>query len=225
MKIVIQCAATKNPIQSGAGFFTTDKRSVKFVAHPELAPSSEKHAYAHPDDLSDGLQTWRECLLIYNNGTPTNPLQLMPAYLLYVNRAYKNLVNKFGLEQVFILSAGWGLIPADFLIPDYNITFSSAKNVESFCRRRVLDHYADICRMPNDGDNIIFLGGKNYLPLFCQLTAGLKGMKKVFFNSNISPTLEFGFSSERFHTTWRTNWHYQCAQALIDGKIDGKTHV
>lgn len=219
MKIVIQCAATKNPAPPDAGFRASDKRLVKFVAHPELAPSSEEVTYAHPDDMWDGRQTWRERLIDYNKGASTNPLQLKPAYQLYKDQAYKNLVGKFGLEQVFILSAGWGLIPADFLTPDYNITFSQAKNVAPYCRRKKLDSYADICLLPDDGDDIIFLGGKDYLPLFCQLTEELKGMKKVFFNSKVDLILGSGFGSERFPTTQKTNWHYSCAQALIDGKI------
>jgi hypothetical protein len=36
------------------------------------------------------------------------------------------LVEKFGIEKVFILSAGWGLIRADFLTPNYDITFSGS---------------------------------------------------------------------------------------------------
>lgn len=216
MKIVIQCAGTKNQTP-GAGFRTSDNRLVKFVADPKKAPSSGEIAYAHPDDLSDGRQTWRERLLDYNKGSPTNPLRLLPAYQIYKNPVYKNLVEKFGLEQVFILSAGWGLISADFLTPDYNITFS--KQGVPYSHRKKLDFYADICHLPDDGDGIIFLGGKDYLPLFCQLTAGSKGIKKVFFNSKLDPILGVGFRSERFTTTQRTNWHYPCAQALIDGEI------
>lgn len=219
MKIVIQCAATKNLTLPGSGFRTSDKRLVKFVAHPELAPFSGKYAYVRPDDLSDGPQTWRERLLNYNKGTPTNPLHLVPAYRLYANNAYENLIKKFGLDQVFILSAGWGLISANFLTPDYDITFSKAKNVETYCRRSKSDAYTDLCQLPDDREAIVFLGGKDYLPLFCKLTGGLKGVKKVFFNSSVGPDLGYGFCSERFITDQRTNWHYPCAQALIDGKI------
>lgn len=218
MKIVIQCAGTKNQTP-GAGFRTSDNRLVKFVADPKKAPSSGDIAYAHPDERPDGLQTWRERLLDYNKGATTNPLGLLPAYQLYKNPVYKKLVEKFGLEKVFILSAGWGLISADFLTPDYDITFSTARNVEPYCRRNKRDHYADTCILPDDGEGIIFLGGKDYRPLFCKLTANMKGMKKVFFNSSVDPVLGHGFSTECFPTKCRTNWHYSCAQALIDGDI------
>jgi hypothetical protein len=35
-------------------------------------------------------------------------------------------VDRFGLENVYVLSASWGLIRADFLTPYYDITFSSS---------------------------------------------------------------------------------------------------
>lgn len=219
MKVVIQCAGTKNPMQSGSGFVTASGKSVQFVADPGLAPSNEIHAYVHPDDSSDGSQTWRERLIHYNETSAANPLQLLPAYKLYGNRVYENLVKEFGVKQVFILSAGWGLIAADFLTPHYDITFSKAKNVKPQCHRKKQDAYADLCHLPDDGDEIIFLGGKDYFPLFSQLTTPLKGKKKVFYNSNFGPALTPGFWSERFNSPRKTNWHYSCAQALIDKEI------
>lgn len=219
MKIVIQCAATKNPAHASAGFRTADNRFVKFVARPDLAPFSETYAYARPDDPSDDLQTWRKRLLEYNIGNSTNPLHFLPAYQLYAHKAYKNLVDKFGIEQVFILSAGWGLIPANFLTPDYDITFSQAKNVKPYSHRNKYDDYADPCHLPDDGDDIIFLGGKDYQSLFCKLTAELKGTKTIFYNSITTPRLGAGFQLKRFTTKTKTNWQYLCAQALIDGLI------
>lgn len=217
MKIVIQCAGSKNPSSSDAGFRATDNRLIKFVAHPELAPHSDAYSYARPDDLSEGSQTWRERLLDYNKEDRANRLQLLPAYRLYKGKAYQGLVRKFGNAQVFILSAGWGLIPADFLIPDYDITFS--KKVAAHRRRKKSDNYADMCLLPDDGDSTIFLGGQDYLPLFWQLTVKLKGTKKVFFNTKSDLSLGPGFRTERFQTNLRTNWHYECAQMLIDEQV------
>lgn len=219
MKIVIQCAGSKNPARLGVGFRAADNRLIKFVARPELAPHSDTYAYARPDDMSDGSQTWRKRLLDYNKEAPANRLHLLPAYQLYAGKAYQGLVQKFGNAQVFILSAGWGLIPADFLTPDYDITFSQAKNVAAHCRRKKSDNYTDTCLLPDDGDSTIFLGGQDYLPLFCKLTEKLKGTKKVFFNTKSDLSLGPGFRTERFQTDRRTNWHYDCAQMLIDGQI------
>ena len=152
MKIVIQCAGTKNAQRPGSGFHVDGGKLVKFVAVAKGAPSSGIYTYARPDDLSDGQHTWRERLLEYNNEEKSNPLDLLPAYRLYAHKVYENLVDKFGTSQVFILSAGWGLIASDFLTPDYDITFSNAKNVASYAHRRKSDHYSDVCQIPNDGD-------------------------------------------------------------------------
>ena len=219
MKIVIQCAGRKNKAQPGSGFLTSDKRAIKFVAHPELAPFSKQYVFASPDDLSDDGRTWRARLLDYNEGATANPLRLLPAYQLYADKAYADLVQKFGCEQVFILSAGWGLIPASFFTPDYDITFSQGKNVAAHCRRKKADNWADTCLLPDDGESIIFLGGQDYLPLFCHMTAGFKGLKKVFFNAKADLHLKAGFFSERAQTNQRTNWHYAWSQMLIDGRV------
>ena len=37
---------------------------------------------------------------------------------------YRALVKRFGIDKTYILSAGWGLIPASFLTPYYDITFT-----------------------------------------------------------------------------------------------------
>lgn len=219
MKIVIQCAARKNATPPGLGFRTADGKPIQFVANPALAPLDGKTVYVHPDDKADEHFTWRERLLNYNKADPANPLGLKLAYKLYDNKAYANLVKRFGLENVFILSAGWGLISADFFTPHYDITFSAARNVKPHCRRRKQDSYADICQLPDDGDSIAFLGGKDYLPLFSRLASKVRGDKIVFFNSDVPPAHAPGFRFKRYQTDQKTNWHYSCAEALIDGRI------
>ena len=109
------------------------------------------------------------------------------------------------------------MIRADFLTPHYDITFSG--NADPYKRRRKEDEYADLCMVPDDTlDKIVFLGGKDYLPLFGTLTAKIRSPKIVFYNSSNSPRSK-GCRLERFVTTTRTNWHYKCANALIDGRI------
>src|SRR5262245_6769757 len=121
MKVVIQCAARKDP--AAASLCAADGRPVLFLAHPDLAPSSARNAYARPDDISDDGRTWRARLSEHNAGG-ANPLDLRPAYRLYANDMYRALVERFGIDNVFILSAGWGLIPALFPTPLYDITFT-----------------------------------------------------------------------------------------------------
>jgi hypothetical protein len=188
---------------------------VTFVAHPEIAPAEEQ-IHARPDDDSGGGKSWRELLLDYNKNPRGNPLGLLPAYRLYANPAYELLVDKLGLANVYILSAGWGLIPADFLTPHYDITFSArARGDDAYKRRHKADRYEDFRMLPADTKHeLLFLGGKDYIPLFCELTADIKTKRTVFYNS-VHPPSAPGCVLAKFETTTRTNWHYECANTLI----------
>src|SRR6185312_14489468 len=105
---------------------------------------------------------------------------------LYANPTYGALEKRFGNKRTYILSAGWGLIGASFLTPHYDITFSMT--AEPYKRRRKRDVYGDLRMLPNDTDEpIVFFGGKDYLPLFCELTKGVRGKKTVFYNSGEPP--------------------------------------
>jgi hypothetical protein len=219
MKIVIQCASRKDP--AAGSFITADGRLVLFVAHPDTAPPAGGIAYKRPDDLSDDGRAWRARVLKRNQNTPAEDDDLLPAYRLYAHDTYRELAATFGVEKLFILSAGWGLIPATFRTPRYDITF--AAQADSWKRRRKGDHYDDFLLVPDDADEMIFLGGKDYLPLFCALTAGLKGHKTVFFNSMRTPDLPAGFSLVRYKTSTRTNWHYECARDLLAGRLVPRT--
>jgi hypothetical protein len=58
----------------------------------------------------------------------------------------------------------------------------------------------------------------DYLPLFCSLTDTVHSRKIVFFNSASVPR-STGRTFKRFKTTTRTNWHYECANAILEGTI------
>lgn len=213
MILVIQCAASKKP---DAGHLrTADGRPVLFVADPPAAPATSSCIYARPDDVSDQGGTWRQLLLSYNERPEQNPLGLLPAWQLYENGVYKQLVARFGLRNVYILSAGWGLIGAGFLTPQYDITFSGS--AEAYKRRRKGRGYQDFRMLPNGTqDDVVFFGGKDYLPLFCALTSAVQGRRTVFYNSGVEPAAA-GCHLQRFETATRTNWHYECAKAFLDG--------
>lgn len=216
MIIVIQCAAKK---RADAGHLrTADGRNVLFVANPAGAPLSNAVCYARPDDLSGAGGTWRERLLEYNREPGANPLRLCRAIDLYANPAYHQIAARFGAERTFVLSAGWGLIRGDFLTPNYDITFSAA--AEPYKRRRRTEHYRDFAMMPDDADEpMVFFGGKDYAPLFEELTRPVKARRTVFYNSDVLPTAQ-GCSLVRFRTTTRTNWHYECVEAFLRGDIE-----
>ncbi len=217
MKIVIQCAGQK---QADAGHLTdSDGNRILFVAEPETAPPDQGIRYARPDDIAKDGQSWREELLAYNQ-RGDNPLALCPAYKLYENDTYQSLVNRYGTDNVFILSAGWGLITADFLTPNYDITFSpSARNENEYKRRGRQDNYHDFYELrDDDNDDLIFFGGKDYQPLFLELTNNYRGNRFVYYNSATTPDMP-GCILCRYKTKLKTNWQYRCAMDFVQGRI------
>jgi len=215
MIVVIQCAAKK---VSDAGYFQINEgRPVFFVAEPSEAPACPDKMYARPDDVGSDDVTWRQSLIKYNKSPGNNPFGLLPAWELYANSVYELLRDQFGVESLYILSAGWGLIAANFLTPVYDITFSAS--AEKYKRRRKKDYYDDLCMLPENSDEqIVFLGGKDYVGLFSELTRDHKGERVVFYNSATLPVAE-GCMLKRYETTTRTNWHYECARALVAGNL------
>ena len=215
MILVIQCAARKRP--EAGHLRTLDGRKVMFVADPGIAPNDPNCSYARPDDVSDTGKPWRTILRKYNADPGHNPLGLLSAWKLYKNAIYELLADHCGPERFYILSAGWGLIRADFLTPAYDITFSP--DAEKYKRRRKKDQYDDFNMLPQEtGDDIVFFGGKDYVGLFCALSEGVKGTRYLWCNSKSAPKAP-GCVLRRFHTKTRTNWHYECARTFIEGKI------
>jgi hypothetical protein len=215
MIVVIQCAAKKNP---QAGYLRADDgRRILFVADPEAGPANERIVFARPDDISDQGRSWRQKLVNYNETPSDNPLGLLPAWQLYANSTYEMLVRNYGQDRIYILSAGWGLISAGFLTPVYDITFSAS--AEKYKRRRRSDDYDDLNMLASTiSEPVVFLGGKDYVSLFCELTQIIKGPRIVFYNSSSAPIAP-GCTLKRFVTKTRTNWHYECARALSADEI------
>ena len=216
MIVVIQCAGRKRPeagcLRDGAG------RKVLFVADPQKAPSGTCYRYARPDDISDAGTSWRAALLRYNDAPGDNPLGLLPAWQLYENGIYGILADRLGVERLFILSAGWGLIPGNFLTPRYDITFKRISG-QPHTRRLKSDRYDDLRLLTADTDRpIVFFLSKGYVPLACELTEGIKGPKYLFYNSKAAPTAP-GCVLKKYETTTRTNWQYECARAFVRGEV------
>lgn len=106
-------------------------RKVLFVADPASAPQSDSVIYKRPDDAASSGRSCRDMLEDYNrnrreDNPRDNPLGLLPAWKLYKNDAYGALAKHFGTDNLYILSAGWGLVKADYLLPCYDITFSAS---------------------------------------------------------------------------------------------------
>jgi hypothetical protein len=92
MIVVIQCAASKRP--DAGRLVTASGKHVEFVANPHTTPPDPYRVYARPDDLSENGMSWRQVLLNYNESPDGNPLNLLPAYLLYENKVYGRLVDQ-----------------------------------------------------------------------------------------------------------------------------------
>jgi len=213
--VVIQCAASKHP---DAGHLRrSDGRDVLFVADPGSAAADETRFCARPDDIADAGRSWRNELLRYNETPSDNTLGLLPAWRLYANKTYARLAKRYGTDRLYILSAGWGLISADFLTPQYDITFSA--RAAACNRRRKRDRYDDLRMLPiGTEDPVVFFVGKEYVPLACDLTEGVKGSRHLFHSSKQAPDA-LGCVLEKYETRTRTNWHYECAEAFMAGHI------
>ena len=219
---VIQCASGKRP---DAGHFVADDGCrVLFVDDPVEAPTSGSLRYARPDDAASAGDTYREQLERYNRDNRTdNPWGLLPAWRLYKPREYSTLVDALGVDNVFILSAGWGLVPAEYLLPNYDITFSrSVRGRDAYKRRGLCDrHYRDFSMLPQDtAKHVFFFGGKDdYLALFCNLTAHVR-QRTVFVRSKDLPR-GIGCRVVRYETDRRTTWYYECVNVFA-AKVRGR---
>lgn len=139
---------------------------------------------------------------------PTSSIRPIP------NHIYRALVERFGAANTYILSAGWGLIPATFLTPWYDITFSM--QAQSHVRRRKRDLFFDFAMMPKTtSEEIVCFGSKEYVPLFAALTRDVRGGRTVFYNSATPPSAP-GCKLVRFETRTRTNWQYECAGTFLN---------
>ena len=227
MKIVIACAGGK---RAGAGLMRTTKgKPVKFIAQPKLAPKNAHHNYAMPDDISDDGTSWRTRLCAYNathekNGD--NPCNLLFAGKLYKPRApyceiYSDLVNKYGVKNVYIMSAGWGLVSADFLLPNYDITYSSSAKEKHPHKYRGKNDWKDkdFCMLPKEStDLVVFFCGKDYLKPFCELTKGCAGERIGFYKSKTTQKMQ-SIKLINYPSNQNYTWTYEAAQKLIDGKL------
>jgi len=198
-KVVMVCAGRKDN-----SFFTAYPKE-NFVNSP-INNSEHQH---HPDDRMNKEEiSWREYLK--NNQNDKN---LLEAYNLYTREEYRSLYNRFK-ERFFILSAGWGLIRADYKLPNYNITFSmSAEN--RYKRIFNDERYTDFNQLDvTDKEDVLFFGGKHYLKLFYNLTQGID-IRKIIFYNGVRPNIPkwvvnpFNFYFISYESKNIRGWYYE----------------
>lgn len=210
MKIVISCSNSKN-----GNKLLYKNNEISFVS----SPSKESKNYFNPDDkIPNENRTWREYINYQDN------YELLKSFELYKPSIYNSLYEKYG-NDLYILSAGWGIVNSEFKIPKYDITFS--KNAEKRLQRNTNDNYNDFNHLEkiDPSEKIFFLGGLDYLKMFYNLTKDLPN-KKIIFYKNAKIYNEFPFLNNdklislfQYQTNMRTNWHYKCAKDLMNNNI------
>ena len=217
---MIACAGSKR----GNYFRAADGTNVNFVGQPRKGRMEFR-----PDDPSDRQKkSWRDLLEDYNASyaaTGWNPFGLSEAYYLYSpkypwNNVYEALVSKFQAQNVFILSAGWGLIRSSYLTPRYDITF--ARQADAYKRRDMRsDIYCDFCHLKSiDGERIYLFASQRYLPLFQELTRSMSADRIVFFHGE-RPSSKSINGCKPIHYPHGDNrtWYYTCAADFSNGRI------
>lgn len=213
MKLVIQCACRK--YENAGRLRNLLGEQVVFVAHPEKCAQSPYPLCCKPDDeITPGRGTWREFLIQYNQ-QGSNPEGLFKAADLYKPSIYHDLVVQYGWQNVFILSAGWGLIRSDYLIPYYDITFSNQGKLWS--KRGPSDGFHDFNQLTESSvlsdETVYFFGGNDYLPLYYSMTQNLAARKVIYGRTGHREGYEY--------VPYRsyTNWHYSCAKDFIEDRV------
>ena len=214
MKIVIQCASKKLP--DAGRMKNKDGKAVSLVA--KLTPTSTGICVLPDAPVDSTGVTWRQQLLDYNANyceTGENPLGLVPAASLYTPPAYAQLRRHFEPKDIFILSAGWGLVRGDFLLPDYDITFSKNPNVAKESRRSARDKdwhdFNQLTQADIGGESLHFFGSVEYLKLFYQLLNRLDvgPSEQVVIHHKVNTAPRSGYRYEQYMGDVSTNWQYK----------------
>ena len=67
-------------------------------------------------------------------------------------------------------------------VSDAVLRHQFSQSADNFKRRRKADRYDDFRMLPDDTEEeILFFGGKDYLPLFCSLTRSAGAVKTAFY--------------------------------------------
>ena len=202
-KVVMICSSKKNK-----SFFTQFPH-IRFTSNPRTV--NEKFPN---DKVPNSKLTWREYLTKRQHEST-----LLHAFKLYKRPTYLHLHTKFK-KNFFILSAGWGLVSSEFKLPGYDITFSQSApaNTRRSSNINVPPLYNDFNQIEDNGDDILFLGSPDYIPLFISLTKHLKCRKIIFWKKKNTPQKyplpNNTFKYDYYYTNSNTNWHYKLAQEL-----------
>lgn len=210
-KVVMICASDKN----NNGELIFNGIPIQFFAQTNAA----NNEFLPDDKMPNSETTWREFVKDNQKIIPYK------AYELYKRNEYCLLKEAFG-NRFFILSAGWGLVRADFKLPKYDITFTRLKDKLNTYRKynkppkyKDFNHFIDD---NEDNEDIVYIGGKDYLLLFYELTQHLPNRKIIYWKHKETPkplvNIE-SFSFRYYNINWNTNWHYELAKDIANGIV------
>lgn len=214
MKIVFPCSSKKNKIP-----FIHNNKEICFAS--QSVPGTEKKIFATPDEVIRNENiTWRDLISKQENRN-----DLTKAYKLYKHEIYKKLYERFK-NDLYIFSAGWGIVSAEFMLPNYDITFSDGKNIPDYAKRNKEFQFNDFNHLSGIDKNeiIIFIGLGKYLNSFLRLVGDLPNKKVVFykdkmFNACAEKGTTKSIQFKRFEGGSNRKWHYLCAEDLINNNL------
>ncbi|MBN2695885.1 class I SAM-dependent methyltransferase [bacterium] len=223
MRVVITCCGQKN---GESLFYNGDY--IDFISHTNKIETNNKEStkklYFHPDDLiPNESKSWRDLIEDGNSSTLYN-LNILPAYQLYNHPIYNLLFQKYR-DKLYIFSAGWGVVQAEYKLPKYDITFSQKDSIPEFIKRdRDDSRFKDFNQLENDAETTILIAGKDYVLPFCELTKDLNCVKIIVYTSDDvlqnNPYLENSdFIFYHYKTDTESNWYYEFANRLINGEF------
>ena len=105
------------------------------------------------------------------------------------------------------------MIHASFLTPKYDITFNG--QADTYKQRNYKrDCYNDFNHLKSDIDeDLLFLGGKDYLPLFITLTRRYQGRRIVHYSGKKPNYDDIAYVS--YETSTRI-WYYEYAEKVME---------
>ena len=234
-QILIQCAGKKNNTYT---FDNYQGKKVEFISDIESndLPNSNNSIYVNPNEAisEDSDKTWIDKLKEYNKNK-LNPNGFCQAWELYENPIYADIKKKVGKENMFIASAGWGIVKASYWLPNYDITFSrppKGKKKNYIIRSSAQNEIAqwdDINAFHDSNIKIYDLHifcGKKYLRLINKLITDRQidpNMITLYIRNNEPNFNEWEIYCKLIKWTHpdpkkdrNTNWHYDCAEDFIN---------
>lgn len=215
---VLCCSSEKNNNQF---IYKDDQPAVKFVASPRGVSQDGVKFYKPDDKIPEENRTWRDLVLEQKHNN------LVPAYLLYKRDIYRELYNEFR-GQFYILSAGWGIIRADFKIPAYDITYSTAGDMPEYVKRTDNYGYKDINHLKDDfsklgrDTEVILFAPYDYVRPFCNMTQSIPFNKKTIKFRSKKIHNDFlllgkkGYDFDYFPDGGPHDWFYKAAEVFLN---------